>query len=87
MPFSTSDSDLKPFLLELGLEKYFDALMEEDVESVSTLSVLSDQQLQFVGLKMGAIARIRTAIASFSQASPAKISHSATSSASAIDWP
>jgi hypothetical protein len=63
MVFSTSESDLKPFLLGLGLEKYFCMLMEEDVESVSTLQALSDQQLHFIGLKMGAIARIRTALA------------------------
>ena len=58
MVFSTSESDLKPFLLGLGLEKYFTMLMEEDIDSVGTLQSIPDNDLRSIGVKCGAIAKI-----------------------------
>ena len=54
--------DLDEFLVVLGLGALLSIFLDEDVTSVDTLSELTDDELKGLGIKLGARAKIRTAL-------------------------
>ena len=54
--------DLDEFLVVLGLGALLSIFLDEDVTSVGTLSKLTDDELKGLGIKLGARAKIRTAL-------------------------
>ena len=60
---------LDSFLRSIDLDRYLTALHEEDVTDVPTLAACTDTELKEMGLKIGARAKIRTALQAM-EASP-----------------
>jgi hypothetical protein len=61
------DTSLKDFLEKLDLDEYCDAFLREDVTDVATLRHLESSDLKQIGLSLGKICKIRSAL---SQAPP-----------------
>ena len=60
---SSREQTLEQFLNELELGKYLDRFTEEEIESVSDLALLKDEDLLNLGIKLGSRRKILAAFA------------------------